>query len=192
MPIISLNFHNILFYFITFLWIIEFIVFKPLYKRLNYSEMQSFKTIFVVIITIILGTISYNLFNLFIMPNYTFIYFNYIGIFLYIIGIFLRYYASYTQSKYFARDIDVTKNQILISEGPYRLFAHPLYLGLFILVLAVPVYFGQIIWIFGALLFFGKVILNRMKTEEKELEESLNETYTMWLKKRYRFIPWIF
>jgi protein-S-isoprenylcysteine O-methyltransferase Ste14 len=192
MPLFSWELHSILFYFITILWNFEFIVFKPQYKGSNYSDKHSFKTILIVIITIILGTITYNLLNLFIMPEFTFVYFNYFGIFLYIIGISLRYYASFTLGRYFTRDVEVSKDQKLISHGPYRLLAHPLYLGLFLLVLAVPVYFGQVVWIAAAVLFFGKVILNRMKTEEKALEESLHETYTSWLKKRYRFIPWIF
>lgn len=192
MPFFTWELHSILFYIITFLWNIEFIVFRPKFKGSNYSDKQSFKTILIVIITLILGTILYNLFNLFIMPASTFVYFNYFGISLYIIGIFLRYYASFTLGQYFTRDVEISKDQELISHGPYRLLAHPLYLGLFLLVLAVPVYFGQIIWIIGALLFFGKVILARMKTEEKALEESLKETYTTWLKKRYRFIPWVF
>lgn len=192
MPFFTWELHNILFYIITFLWIIEFIVFRSRFKESYYSDKQAFKKILVVIITLILGTISYNQFKLFILPQSTFVYFNYFGVTIYLIGIFLRYYANLTLGQYFIRDVEVSNNQKLISHGPYRILAHPLYLGLFLLVLSIPVYFGQVIWIMATLLFFGKVILASMKTEEKALEESLGETYTTWLKKRYRFIPWVF
>ena len=192
MPIFSLEFHNILFYFISFFWIIEIIVFKPQYKVSNYINNPYFRTIFIVIFTIFLGTLLYNLFGLFLLPDYTFIYFNYIGIFIYTLGLVLRYYTRFTLRRYFSREVKVYNDQKLVSVGPYRLFAHPLYLGLFLLVLAIPFYFGQVIWILATILFFGKVILNKMKVEERALKESHKDTYTLWLKKRYRFIPWIF
>ena len=192
MPIFSLDFHNILFYFISFFWIIEIIVFRPQYKGSNYINNPSFKTIIIVILTIIFGTFLYNQFGLFVLPDYTFVYFNYIGIFIYTVGLGLRYYTRFTLRRHFTRDIKAYNDQKLVSDGPYRLFAHPLYLGLFLLLLAVPVYFGQLIWILATILFFGKVILNKMKEEERALKESLKNTYTSWLKKRYRFIPWVF
>jgi protein-S-isoprenylcysteine O-methyltransferase Ste14 len=192
MPFFTLEPHNILFYIITLLWNLEFVIFRSKFKGENYSDKQSFKTILVVVVTIIAGSIGYNLLGLFVLPEATFIYFNYFGIFLYIVGITLRYSASIKLGKYFTRDVEVSSNQELISTGPYRFLAHPLYLGLFLLVLAVPVYFGQLVWIFGALFFFGRVILNRMKSEEKALEASLGETYVTWRSKRYRFIPWVY
>jgi protein-S-isoprenylcysteine O-methyltransferase Ste14 len=192
MPFFSFEIHNILFYIITILWNLEFVIFRSKFKGSNYSDKQSFKTILIVIVTIIAGTIGYNLLGLFTVPSFTYIYFNYGGISLYIIGILLRYTASMTLGRYFTRDVEVSSNQELISHGPYKLLAHPLYLGLFLLVLAVPVYFGQIIWIFGAIFFFGRVILNRMNSEEKALEASLGDTYVKWRSKRYRFIPWVY
>lgn len=192
MPIFSLEFHNIIFYFLSLFWIIEIIVFRPQYKGSNYNNNPSFKTVIIVILTIIIGTLLYNHFGLFVLPDYTFIYFNYIGIFIYTFGLGLRYYTRFTLRRFFSREIKPYNNQKLVYIGPYRLFAHPLYLGLFLLLLAIPVYFGQVIWILATILFFGKVILNKMKEEERVLKESHKDTYTSWLKKRYRFIPWIF
>lgn len=192
MPFFTPQLHNYMFYFITFLWILEFLIFRPKFKGKSYSEKQSFKTILIVIITIIVGTILYNQFELFVLPEETHVYFNLFGITLYVIGILLRYVSSITLGRYFTRDVEVSSDQQLISKGPYRFLVHPLYLGLFLLVIAVPIYFAQVLWILGAFSFFGKVILTRMKSEEKALEETLGETYTKWRKKRYRFIPWIY
>jgi protein-S-isoprenylcysteine O-methyltransferase Ste14 len=171
MPIFSMEFRYILFYLFSFFWLIELIVFKPQYKGLNYINKPSFRTVFIVIFTIIVGTLLYNHFELFLLPDYTFVYFNYTGIFIYAIGLVLRYYTRITLSKNFTRKVKVSSNQKLVSDGPYRLLAHPLYLGQFLLLLAIPVYFGQVIWIFATILFFGKVILNRMKEEERTLTD---------------------
>lgn len=192
MPLFTLEFHNFLFYFISFFWIIEHIVFKSPYKRIYYLKKKSFQTVFIVIITIIIGTLLYNQFKLFLLPNNTFIFFNYFGIFIYSLGLFLRYYASFISGKNPINEEVMSKDYELVFRGPYRLLAHPQHLGLFLLVLAIPVYFGQIIWILAALLFYGKVTWNIMKADEKLLEKSLKDSYLSWLKKRYRFIPWVF
>lgn len=192
MPLFTLEFHNFLLYFISFFWIIEHIVFKLPNKGIYYLKKMSFQTVFIVILTIIIGTLLYNQFKLFLLPNNTFIFFNYFGVFIHSLGLFLRYYARLILGKNLIREGVVSKDYKLVFNGPYRLLAHPQHLGLFLLVLAIPVYFGQIIWILAALLFYGKVTWNIMKADEKLLEKSLKDSYLSWLKKRYRFIPWVF
>lgn len=192
MPAFTLEFHNFLFYFISFFWIVENIVFKSQYKGIYCLKKKSFQSVFIVISTIIFGTLLYNQFELFLVPSDAFIFFNYVGVFIYSIGLYLRYYTSFILGKNLIHEGVVNKDFKLVYKGPYRLLAHPQHLGLFLLVLAIPVYFGQIIWILAALLFFGKVTWNHMKADEKMLEKSHNESYPTWLKKRYRFIPWVF
>lgn len=192
MPFFSFTLHNILFYVITLLWNLEFVVFRSKFKGSNFSDKKSFKVILMMIVTIIVGTILFNHFTLFIVDETWFSFFNTVGIALYILGISLRYVASFTLGRYFTRDVEVSSDQKLVSHGPYRLLAHPLYLGLFLLVLAVPFYFGQLVWMLITIFLFGGVIKQRMLIEEKALEETLGETYSIWRQTRYRFVPWIY
>jgi protein-S-isoprenylcysteine O-methyltransferase Ste14 len=182
----------IMFYVITVLWILEFVVFRPKFKSQENTEKRSFKQILFTIIFVITLTNILTLFDLYRLPETSLAMSRYIGISLYIIGILLRYISTITLGEYFTRDVSVEKSMVLKSHGVYRFLRHPLYLGLFLLVIAVPIFFGNYFMILAALLLMGKIINNRMQIEEMMLEKTLGETYLNWKKARYRFIPFIY
>jgi protein-S-isoprenylcysteine O-methyltransferase Ste14 len=110
---------------------------------------------------------------------------------LYGVGLFLRYVGSRVLGRYFTRHVTVEAEMTFISNGPYRYLRHPLYLGLFLIIIAFPIYIGNVLGliVFGPLIF---IALNyRMVLEEKALEHHHPE-YRIWKKKRYRFLPFIY
>ncbi len=180
---------HILFYIITILWILEFIIFPSKYDNGDYQEKKSFLYILAGIVTTITLTIILTWFNLFTISNY---FMHFIGISFYIVGIGLRYTSSIKLGKYFTRDVQVKEDQELISDGPYKILRHPLYLGLFLLTIAVPLFFQNILMLVFAILVMGVLLNNRMQIEEKNMETVLGNKYILWKNERYRFIPFIY
>lgn len=181
-----------LFYGITVLWLLEFIVFPSKHQGKDFQEQQSFYLILINIIANIFITLLFTYYGTFQIQEYPLHLIRYLGLILYLVGITLRYTSTILLGKYFSRDVHVEKNQALVSHGPYRILRHPLYLGLFLLVVAVPTFFNNPVAVVIAMFSMGRVLNRRMELEEKNMEKVLGETYKNWKNKRYRFIPFIY
>ena len=183
---------HILFYVITILWNLEFVIFPSKFKSNDFSESKSFKQILFIIVLTITLTIGLTFFNLLRLPGAFHQSFYWIGIIFYALGLILRYSGTYYLGQYFTRNVEVAKDQKLVSNGPYKKLRHPLYLGLYILTISVPLFFAQWGMFVMAVLLMGHILNKRMRIEEQGMEKVLGNTYVEWKKKRYRFIPWIY
>lgn len=190
--LISWSWEYILFYIITVLWIGEFLVFPSKYESEDYSEVTSFKTILLGVVLSIVITVALTYIDMFRIEGSIGNAIRYIGILLYITGIVLRYSGSIYLGKYFTRDVNVSENQELVSDGPYRILRHPLYLGLFLLTISVPIFFQNYVSFVFALTVMVLNINRRMVLEEESMEEIMGDRYTDWKSSRYRFIPFIY
>ena len=113
------------------------------------------------------------------------------GIIFYILGLYLRYHASMLLGGAFTRHVTVESTMNLVSKGPYTHLRHPLYLGLFLLVIAFPLYAGNWIAVIVFLPLNLLGLLIRIRIEENALEKILPH-YKAWKKARYRIIPFIY
>jgi len=188
----QLTWTHVLFYVITVLWVLEFVIFPSKFKSEEFSESKSFKHILLSIILTITLTIVLTFFNVLLLPENTHQFFYVIGIIFYFIGLLLRYSGTFYLGQYFTRDVAVSKDQALISTGPYRKLRHPLYLGLFLLTVSVPLFFAQMGIFILATIIMGTVLNKRMKIEEQSMEDVMGEKYITWKNTRYRFIPWLY
>lgn len=186
------NLSYFLFYVITVLWLMEFILFPSKHQAKDYHEKRSFYLILLNIIANIFITLLFTYFGTFQIQEYPWSLLRYLGLVFYAGGIILRYTSTILLGKYFSRDVHVEKDQVLVSYGPYRILRHPLYLGLFLLVLGVPTFFQNPVAMTFALFSMGRVLNGRMELEEKNMEKVLGKTYKDWKNKRYRFIPYIY
>ena len=186
----TLNIQNILFYTLTLIWVMEFIVFKNNHDSSSFGEKRSFYFILGSIVLTILVTGFWILLE---MPYYNAppMWVHVVGLSVYALGLFIRFYAIYTLGKYFTRHVSVDETHHLIEHGPYKLFRHPAYVGLFLLGIVTPLYFGHGIGLVLGILLMGITLHKRMVLEEKALEKQ-NPAYTSWKQKRYRFIPYIY
>jgi len=191
-PYLQWNLSYFLFYAITALWLMEFILFPSKHSGEDFQEKRSFYLILLNIISNIFITLLFTYYGTFQIQEYPWSLLRYLGLAFYVGGIILRYTSTVLLGKYFSRDVRVEKDQVLVSHGPYRILRHPLYLGLFLLVLGVPTFFQNPAVMTIAIFSMGRVLNGRMKIEEKNMESILGETYRDWKKKRYRFIPFIY
>ena len=187
------NLYYYMFYIMTFLWLFEFILLRPKSKGQKTSEKKSFLYILSSVLTVVILNIINGFFP-FLRISYTNIHepLMIFSLILYTIGLSLRYISILYLGKFFTRDVSIESKHELISNGPYTLLRHPLYVGLFLLTTSVPLFFGHIYVYIFAILLMSIVLNQRMKLEEKLLTEHFKESYTTWKSKRYRFIPFIY
>jgi protein-S-isoprenylcysteine O-methyltransferase Ste14 len=189
---ITTELHFIIFYVITILWILEFIVFPSSFKSNDYLEKKSFyfillTIVFTIVLNFILGWYKIGVLSMSIRPL-----FYVLGLILYSFGLIIRYTAIFTLGKYFTRDVSIDKEHQLISNGLYKRLRHPSYVGLLLLTISVPLFFSNIlVLVISSVLMF--LSLNyRMQLEESNMEQLIGPTYSTWRNSRYRFIPFIY
>jgi protein-S-isoprenylcysteine O-methyltransferase Ste14 len=188
----TLTLLNIFFYLANLLWILEFVFFRNQKRRGRFQEKKSFWFLILAIAFVIVSTIqlSANDWGK-IVTSDIYPFFQMIALGLYLIGLSLRYRGSKALGENFTRHVAVSPSMTLISTGPYQYLRHPLYLGLFLIILAFPIFVGNwLSMVIGLpLLLIG--FSWRMKVEELALTK-IHPQYAQWLKQRYRFIPFIY
>lgn len=179
---------NIIFIIITILWLLEFIIF-PSKDKSEDIKNSSFSIILkaILLIIIINGIMLY--FHKYIRYSRSL---KIIAIMIYFSGLILRYYSLILLGKNFSRNVEVDQEQELVSTGTYKYVRHPLYLGLFLLVIAIPLYVGNIYLFLISIVLMFKVINIRIEEEEEAMEKIIGARYVRWKNKRYKFIPFIF
>lgn len=179
---------NIIFVIITVLWLAEFLIFPSL-KKENQSRQKSFLLILFSILTIIIINAVMYFKDLLLVENTLL---KIIALMIYLTGLILRYWSLILLGNNFSREVEVANDQELISHGTYKYIRHPLYLGLFLLVIAVPLFFGNLLVFLSSILIMFLAISFRIKEEESFMEAVLGSRYLSWKNKRFKFLPFIY
>jgi protein-S-isoprenylcysteine O-methyltransferase Ste14 len=103
--------------------------------------------------------------------------------YLFIIRVFL-------ENSYASRIVEVTKDQKVISTGPYAFVRHPMYLGILIMYLAMPVALGSY-WAIIPFLALPVILGIRILDEERLLRKELPGYKKYCQKTRWRILPFI-
>jgi len=115
-----------------------------------------------------------------------------VGVVIMISGIIFRRYAISVLGKFFTATVQIQKDHELIKAGPYHYIRHPSYLGILILTLGLGIALAN--WISLLLCIVLPVIgvMQRIKVEEKELEQHFGNRYLDYRKNTWRVIPHIY
>ena len=109
-------------------------------------------------------------------------------------GLFLVCYLLYAEvlreSTYLSRTIEVQENQKVIDTGLYGVVRHPMYMATTVLFLTMPLVLASPIS-FAILLLYIPLIVIRIRSEEKVLEEGLEGYKEYKQKVKYRVLPFI-
>ncbi|NLI39911.1 MAG: isoprenylcysteine carboxylmethyltransferase family protein [Caldisericales bacterium] len=99
-------------------------------------------------------------------------------------------FVVFKTNTYTSAIIETTKDQKVISTGPYAIVRHPMYSGAILVFIATPLALGS----YWALLFVVPTILVvawRAVEEEKFLSKNLSGYIEYCQKTRYRFVPYV-
>ncbi|MCC5889836.1 MAG: isoprenylcysteine carboxylmethyltransferase family protein [Alkalibacterium sp.] len=178
---------TIVFIIITLLWIGEFIFFPSLNKE-EQSKQKSFRVILAAILSIILVNALMAWQNVLLVDSSVL---QAVALVIYASGLVVRFWALIMLGNNFSRNVEVSKEQELISHGPYKYVRHPSYTGLFLLATAVPLFVGNVLVFILAVALMYVVLNRRMKEEESFMEEVMGERYVRWKNERYKLLPFI-
>lgn len=185
MPSISF----VLFVIITAAWLLEFVLFRPRTQMYTFQEPLGPDWVAVVIVASTVSTLLLrNQMSLVIHGIFGEV-MELGGLALYATGTIMRYAGSIALGPMYNRFIQVQKNQPLVSKGIYTFIRHPMYVGLFYLIVAFPMYFRNGLMTVLTLAAMFVVIHQRMNFEERIMEDVIGERYIEWKRKHHRFFP---
>jgi protein-S-isoprenylcysteine O-methyltransferase Ste14 len=103
----------------------------------------------------------------------------------------LRIAAIRALGKFFTATARVTKQQILVKNGPYAIIRHPSYLGAIIVMTGVPVLLSNTVTLFSTVVLLTLAYSIRIKNEEKVLVSIFGDKYVRYSQRVKRMIPHI-
>jgi protein-S-isoprenylcysteine O-methyltransferase Ste14 len=103
---------------------------------------------------------------------------------------YLFLFLTFRENKYLAHTVVVTKDQQLVSTGPYAVVRHPMYLSELIMFIFAPMALGSY-WGVVPNIFLILILAIRIVTEEQVLLSELKGYRDYTQKTRYRLIPGI-
>ncbi|ARI78916.1 methyltransferase family protein [Halobacillus mangrovi] len=175
---------------ITLVWLAEFVIFRNSPSAQGGRlEKKSFPIILVSVLSAVFVSLIMREWQVGIVFSKGLWWF---GVLLYASGVFLRYWGILHLKEQFTRDVSVREGDRLVSTGPYKVLRHPLYTGLFFIILGFCLGVGNV-WtalICGTILVFA--LLHRIHIEEAMLIEAHGERYKQWCQSRYRLVPFVY
>jgi protein-S-isoprenylcysteine O-methyltransferase Ste14 len=121
------------------------------------------------------------------LPSYV----TYVGSALVLAGTAVRQWAIAVLGRYFSDMIGVQKDQKVVQNGPYRLIRHPSYAGLLLIFIGWGLAFQSWGALLAVILVFGVCFGYRMISEERMLTSELGKSYTEYMKRTKRIIPFL-
>ncbi|RWZ52328.1 isoprenylcysteine carboxylmethyltransferase family protein [Halobacillus fulvus] len=185
-----MNPFEILFLMVAAAWLFEFILFRNRHpEEGGRLERQSFPLILVAILLAVSVSLFMRELDIGVITSPVL---HWAGLFLFTGGVLLRYWGILHLKEQFTRDVSVQQGDKLVSSGPYRKLRHPLYTGLFCIVVGFCLGVGNLWTAFGCGMLVTVALLHRIRIEEAMLIEAHGDLYRNWCKSRYRLIPFVY
>ncbi|MGI8753437.1 MAG: methyltransferase family protein [Acidimicrobiales bacterium] len=106
-------------------------------------------------------------------------------------GVALRFWSFRTLGRYFTFIVQTSRDQPVITDGPYRVIRHPSYAGLLLAAVSLGLFIGNwwSLMSFAAAMICGLVF--RIRVEERALLQNLGDEYRHYAATHKRLIPFI-
>jgi len=137
-----------------------------------------------VLLVYVINSKLFSLFNI-NLPSYLRI----VGLIPGLIALILHFFSHKALGKNFSPNIIIKKEQLLVTNGPYRYIRHPIYLSFFLFSIAFLLISSN--WLVGMAWFLGMTILSflRIPREEKMLEEEFGKKFIEYKNITGAFLP---
>ncbi|RMD63854.1 isoprenylcysteine carboxylmethyltransferase family protein, partial [Candidatus Parcubacteria bacterium] len=108
------------------------------------------------------------------------------------LGLLVRWLAVFTLRQYFTSNVRIDRDQQLIEKGVYRLVRHPAYTGSLLSFLGLGLAFNN--WLSLLVIFLPILLafLNRIRVEERALEQAFGQAYADYRQRVKRLIPFVY
>jgi protein-S-isoprenylcysteine O-methyltransferase Ste14 len=115
-----------------------------------------------------------------------------LGIVIFIIGTLVRVWGHLSLGKQFTIAVKIVPNHKLITTGPHRYMRHPMYTGLFMMILGAGIAMQSVWGVVATFVVLLPAGLYRVKIEEDVLLKNFGKQYADYMKKTKRFVPYMF
>lgn len=107
-------------------------------------------------------------------------------------GLWIRYSAMRTLASLFTYAVEIQEQHRLVETGLYRFIRHPGYFGQLLVFLGIGLALANWISLLGLTLPIGVAFLNRIRVEERALQERFGGAYETYRRRSWRLIPWLY
>jgi protein-S-isoprenylcysteine O-methyltransferase Ste14 len=114
------------------------------------------------------------------------------GIAVWVGGTLFRWYAIRALGRFFTYDVAISKNQYVVSSGPYRWLRHPSYFGSLLAEVGFGMTLTNSLAILVPPLCLGIAYAYRIRIEERALLQGLGQPYRDYMRRTWRLIPFLF
>ncbi len=115
-----------------------------------------------------------------------------VGVFLFALGSVVRKVAVQTLGRLFTYQLCIREEHRIVQEGIYRWIRHPSYTGTLLealgMLVAARSLYGLCLFAVAASWLFAL----RIRREEQMMLDQFGDDYRDYMKRTYRFIPWVF
>jgi protein-S-isoprenylcysteine O-methyltransferase Ste14 len=116
---------------------------------------------------------------------------DWIGLALFWSGIALRLWSFHTLGRYFTFTVQTSRDQPVITDGPYQLIRHPGYAGLLLVIMTVGLFIGNWLSFVCLTVTATGALVFRIRVEERELTRNLGNGYRDYAATHKRLVPFI-
>ena len=115
-----------------------------------------------------------------------------VGMLVFSIGFVFRWLAIYQLRKEFTVDVSIVKNHNLYTNGLYAVIRHPSYLGLLLMVSGLAIGMNSLVAFVLVVFPIFFAVRYRIYVEELVLIEAFKDSYSEYILKTKRLIPWVY
>ncbi len=106
-------------------------------------------------------------------------------------GLSLYGVARLTLGRFYSETVRIKPGHRLITNGPYRIIRHPIYLAVVLFALSIPMILGSLFG-FVTILALIPMLIHRIRFEEKVLSSTFGQEYIEYAHKTKKLIPYIY
>ena len=114
-----------------------------------------------------------------------------VGMVILIAGVGLRWWSFWALGSYFTFTVDVSPDQQIVSQGPYRVLRHPGYAGGLLAIIGIGILYGNWVGLAGFALPCLAIVLWRIHIEESALLSTAGDRYRVYAARHKRLVPLI-